>query len=620
MITPEQGLTILQDTIRYKRRHRDYTRVCELADLYHKLISGENIGSLLKRFNRRESDEEFKQREALTVHITEPLAESIKAPFYRLGRLDNIKRNLNYERDNGTKREALEEVLSTFWGNEHLERYLATRLPDLNFSDPNAFVLVDFEEFDYRKDTAKPYPYEISTHEAIHFDYSYNTLNWLICHTIKDEVNPDTSRTRKQERYYLYAPDFVLTATQIIDTSTDVLYFDVEQGLKPLKDYEVWGDNFAGYYENAGKRFTFEMFRHKAGRVQAVRVGYKPDQVTNGRTFVSPMHAAVPYFMKLIKSVSELDLSVSLHVFPQKSTFAEPCHGSRTAEGGILTCDRGTDQFGKTCKSCNGSGIQVHKSSQDMMVFPLPTKLPANEILPLSERQHYHELPIHIVNWLDGYIDKLTVKAVKAVYNSDIIERPQFGTTATEVSENKEEMHNALFPFAEKHSAIYRHLVTLAAIFTDKADGLEVVYEFPSDYKLKTEAQMLADLKLAKDSGASAFMVQEIEKDIAKKRFADDEDSYKKYLTKTLFTPFMGKSEAYITMLFQSNDVRQEDKVLYNYVDSIFDELQMEVEGFFDLPYKNQNPLVMEKVKALMEQMPKAIIPTLDLTNESTGE
>ncbi|WP_187260753.1 hypothetical protein [Pontibacter beigongshangensis] len=619
MITPEQALSILQDTIKYKRRHRDYERVTTLADLYHKLISGEGIESLLQQFSRRESDEEFQQRKALTVQITEPLAESIKSPFYRPGRLDNIKRALYYEQDNGTKREELEEVLAKFWGNEHLEKYLGTRFVDLNFSDPNAFVLVDFEEFDYRSEKAQPYPYEISSHEAINYEYRNNTLSWLICHTTKEVQNPDTGRNRKQERYYMYTPDFVLTATQVVDTSDTVAYYydALEEGLKPVKDFNVWGDNFAGWFKNGSDnkfdRFTLEVYQHNAGRVQATRVGYKLDNQTQGRTFLSPMHAALPYFMKLIKSVSELDLSVSLHVFPQKSTFAELCPGVSETQ----VCKGGKDPFGKTCQKCNGSGIQYHKSSQDMMVYPLPAKTPANEVIPLSERQHYHELPIHIVQWLDNYVDKLSLKAIKAVYNSDIIERPQFGTTATEVNENKEEMHNTFFPFAERYSTVYRSLTWLCAKFTDLADGLEIVFEFPSDYKLKSERQMLEDLKAAKDSGASAFLVQEIENDIAKKRFADDETAYKKYLTKTRFTPFIGKSESYIAALFMSNDVRMEDKVLYNYVDTIFDDLEMEVPGFFDLSYDRQSVIVMERVRQIISELPKAATPTLTFTENA---
>lgn len=618
MITVEQALLILQDTIKYKRRHRDYERTVSVANLLYKLTTGDGIETLLKQYTRRENDTEFKQRVDLTQQITPSVAESIKTAFYRLGRLDNIKRALFYEGDNGTKQEALEEVLSKFWGNEHLEKYLATRMVDLNFSDPNAFVLVDFEEFDYRNEKASPYPYEISSAEAINYEYKNNILSWLICHTTKQVQNPATGAKRKQEQYYMYTPDFVLTATQVVDSSDTIAYYydSMEEGLKPLKDFNVWGENFAGWFRNGTDknfdRFSLEVYQHNAGRVQAEKVGYKLDQQTNGRTFVSPMHAAIPYFMKMVKAVSELDLSVSLHVFPQKAVFELPCPGS-FVEGKQHVCMSGVDNFGKTCGRCKGTGVLTHRSAQDMMVYPLPPKAEKNDIVPLKDRQHYYELPIHIVQWLDQYVDKLTDKAIKAVYNSDILEKPRFGETATAVIETKEEMYNTLFPFAEKYSSIYRSLTYISAVFTDLADNLKIIYEFPSDFKLKTEAEMLSDLKNAKDSGASAFMVQEIEKDIAKKRFADDETAYKKYLTKTMFTPFMGKSENYIMALFMSSDVRTEDKVLYNYNDTIFDELEMERPGFFDLNYIQQLPIVNEKVKKIIDQLPKTDTPTLNL-------
>lgn len=613
MITPEQALTLLQDTIKHKRRHADYTRVTELASLYHKLISGEGADSLLQRFIRRESDTEFSQRVNLTQHITPSIAEAIMTPFYRLGRLDNIKRGLLYDGDNGTRAEALEDVLKGFWGNEHLERYLSTRLVDLNFTDPNAFVLVDFEEFDYRREKAQPYPYEISSTEAINYSYKNNKLEWLICHTIKDEENPETGRKRKQERYYLYTDDFVISAIQNVDTSEATAYYydALEQGIKPLKDFEVWGGNDYTTWENTGKRYDFQLFRHKAGMVQAVRVGYKLDQVTNGRTYVSPMQPAVPYFMELVKSVSELQLSVSLHVFPKLSIYEEACPGL-TIDNTYHACNKGSDTLtGQQCKKCGGSGILVHRSSQDIKVYPKPKH--KEDVIPLADLEHYHTIPIHIVQWLGEYVDKLKLNAYRAVYNSDIIGKPQFGETATKVIEAKEEMTNALFPFAEKYSSIYRYLVSLAASFTDMLQGLEIIFEFPSDYKLKTEAEMLLDLQNAKNSGASAFLIQQIELDIARKRFADDEQGFKKYVTKTQFTPFLGKSEAYITALFMSNDVRPEDKVLYNYVDTIFDELEVEQPGFFDLAPNQQTPIVMAKVKTILEQLPQSVAPSLTL-------
>lgn len=606
MITPEQALAILQDTIKHKRRHRHYTRVTELADLYHKLISGEGLDTLLKPFARRESEDEFRQRVNLTQQITPSLAESIIQPFYRPGRLDNIQRDLVYESDNGRKRERLEEVLSGFYGGEHVERYLSTRFADLNFTDPNAFILVDFDRFDARQLQApQPYPYEISSHEAINYHVHRNKVEWLISYVTTEETNPATGRIKKQDKYYFYAPGFVLVATQEIDDTKDLpLYDGLEQALIPLKDFSVWGDNYTGTNTIGGKRFSYELFDTKSEEIQVVRIGYKLDKVTKGQTYVSPLQPAVPYFMKLVKSVSELDLSVSLHVFPQKATFEEPCPGT-VEQGQQNPCKDGSDMYGNTCKRCNGSAVLTHRSSQDLMVYPLKKGTSRDEVVPLKDRVHYYELPIHIVNWLDQYVDKLCLKAVKAVYNSDIIERPQFASTATEVTENKEEMHNTLFPFTERYSSVYKHIVRLCATFTDLADGLSILFEFPSDYRLRTEAEMLLELKAAKDSNANAFYIQSIEDSIARKRFADDEESYLKYKVKTLFTPFLGKSENYILALFQSNDVRIEDKILYNFNDSIFDELQMEVPGFFSLAYSEQNRLVMGKVEKIKATLPR---------------
>ena len=50
--------------------HKYYARTVYLADLYKKLITGEEIAPLLDRFTPREDEEQFKQRVRLTQLVT----------------------------------------------------------------------------------------------------------------------------------------------------------------------------------------------------------------------------------------------------------------------------------------------------------------------------------------------------------------------------------------------------------------------------------------------------------------------------------------------------------------------------------------------------------------------
>jgi protoheme IX farnesyltransferase len=55
-------------------------------DQYTKYVTGEDVGSLLRQFNPREGDEQFKQRKDLTQAVTSDMANRILSPMYKIGR------------------------------------------------------------------------------------------------------------------------------------------------------------------------------------------------------------------------------------------------------------------------------------------------------------------------------------------------------------------------------------------------------------------------------------------------------------------------------------------------------------------------------------------------------
>ncbi len=583
MITPEQALVILQDTVKNGTVHRDYNRVTELADWYFKIVTGVGIEELLKKFVRREDDVMFDQRKELTIAITPAVAETLTSPFFRLGRLDNIKKSISSE-GNDKQVQEVKDCVAAFWGKESLDKYIATRFIQMGKTDPNAWVIVEFDSFDARYEKARPYPVEVSSKEAINFSVVNNECQWLIIKTPYQIKVKDVYKEGYQ--YTMYLANDILQYTP---------YFDGQEFI-----VAGFSENNALAWNIGEKKYTLAQYQPRGGEVQAVRVGYIPDPVTDDRTFVNYFHAAKPYFEKTIKTVSEMDLSMSLHAFQQKIQRVEECPGMPKEP-----CYDGYTEAGLVCKKCGGTGKDdIHKSAQDIITVPFPDKGDPKPIT-LDDIIKYHGPEVGLLVFQDQYIDKLEIKAIKAVFNSDVISKTTVVQTATERIENKDEMYNTLHPCAEHISKTYKKFVRLIAAFTDNLQGLIVQYEHPSDYKFKTVNEMLADLKQAKDSGASHFVIQQLEKDIAAKLYADDDIAFLKYLVKTRFISFLGKSEETIKWLFETGRVRKEDEVLWSYSDAIFDELEEEVEGFFLMTSAKQWPYIQAKVKALMEALPK---------------
>lgn len=571
---------ILVKTIAGKLRHKDYDRVISLAKKYKQLITGEGIDELLRQFVRREDNDLFEQRKQITKQITPAVMNSIMKPAYKVPRCDNIKKEIIFKVEK--KKELLQEKIDKFFGHTSVDGYLSTRFIQLDFTDPNAFIVVEFDYFDPLKENASPRPFEVSSEMAINFKYKNNVLKWLIVLepiTFKSAEGGDVDG----EKYTMYLDNNIIVYTEVSNDTRSSEYQEIKR---------VGED----------RAFIVERHQPKGKRVQAFRIGHELDLVTDGRTFVSPAEPAMSWLEKSIKHVSEMDLSVALHAFPQKAVIAKPCND--------MHCKGGTHQLtGEICKTCNGSGTLIHKAAHDVIEVPMPKT--GDEFPDLAKFVAYFTPDVAFLKWMEEYVDKLEEKAIKAVYNSETFKRDEVQRTATGENIDLQNVYDTLYPIGEQYSYLWCGLVGLIATFTDNDQDLELIHKFPRDFKFKSETELLNDLKAANESSAPVFLKQEISWDIARIRYRDDHQALRRYEVRNYFMPFMGRPFAEITFIISSGLCRPYDKVLWSNFDIIFDDLERENESFYSLKYTEQVKLVNSKVEMILEQTQKSSAITL---------
>lgn len=591
-MTLEEALALLFDTVRNNKRHKDYKRVVDLATLYNQLITGQNINALLKQFVRREDKSSFDQRVQITQQLCPAWADSIMTPFYKVGRLDNVKRVIGFSDAEGSdrKRAEIEDAIGEFYGHESLEEYLATRFVELSFTDPNSFIVVEFDDFDPNVEKARPYPIEYSSTQAVNYLYKNNILQWLIIQEDPVPVVLADGTKRQAAAWRMYLPDLAIRLVQT---------FEFENQLTNVTLGAVNNQVINGYWQqNSSQVYEVTIAQPGGGEIQAIRVGYKRDLSTAGRTFVNPFNAALPYFMKSIESVSRADLSQCLHAFPQKVQYVEKCDGYKEN-----TCKNGKDDRDRTCKACKGSGVKVHTSAQDaiLLAFPKPN---VTTPLKVTEVIAYVTPPIDLLKFQSDEIDALEAKAKRMVYNAETLVKTTVEDTATGVIATKDEMNNTFFPYAKAAARTWKFATRLTAVFIDCSLGLELVYNYPKDLKLQSVVELIATLKLAADSGAPSFLIQSIQRDIASKVNVDDEQGYLKIIVKERFTPFLGKSSEEIMFILTSGFARLEDQILWTHSDTIFDDLEQQEPGFFSFTYDKQWPLIKKQIDKIAAALP----------------
>lgn len=584
-------------------QHQDYARVTELAETYNIYITGLGIGKKLIQYVPREDATMFAQRMRLTKSITPAVASSIRTPFNKVIRNDRIRKDIQIK--NEPRKQAVETMMKSYYGskrkkNRGLEHWLKTRFIELQFSDPNAWVVVEWSAAPTEGQPVQPRPFEVCAEWAQNFMVVNDEIKWLFVKQpitylsktpqatastganagagVPGVVQPAQETAKNQgHRFTLYDEDVTVVYEQ-----ADLEYLKTN----PLKEGETT-------VEIKSVTYIVRTYTPLVGYPPVMRIGYKRDDATKGRTFVNPWHDALCFFDKTLKTVSELDLSMTLHAFPQKIQYVQKCQGASKEK----RCNGGRIPTGEQCTSCGGTGYKIHTTGQDAILLPMPDG--KDDMLDLEKILVYKSPPIDLVKFQDEYTEKLELKAHRAVFNSQALIKKTF-QTATENDNNFQSIYDALEPFTEKLSEIWREHVILFAIIAGEtdADNIDATHEFPSDFKLKTDDVLLGERKIASESGAPSFLVETIDDDLATITYAGDPLGMQKYRIKRRFFPFMGKSPDEIAEAVTSEFVAKAPKVLYFNFDQIFKDLESENPEFWLMTdFKKQRGLVDKKVQ-----------------------
>lgn len=592
---------IVSESIVSQTYHPYYKRVTELAVKYKQLITGENIDSLLHQFVKREDGVMFDQRKRITQIITPCISELIRQVFNKVGRTNNIVKKIQFDNtENDSERLVkINEVVSKYYGEDSLDEYMETRFTDISFTDPNAFIVTEFDiEIDAngKVEYLQTRPLEISSTEAINFKYENNQLKWLLI-----KLPSEYQGIKKIEignSYTIYLENFSIKYTQI---NSELLKDSV---IGYINTTDANNNPVTFFKANKSLSFLVQEFEHKSKSVPAIRVGYKMDLVTDGKTCVNPFHGAMPYFMKTIKTVSEFDLTMCLHAFPKLFQYERKCQGAQND-----SCSKGLNTEGSMCTKCKGSGLMIHTTAQDAVIIPMPKD--ATEMFDLSKMIHVESLDISLPDFQNKYINQLANQIFNTVFSSDTIQTPNVTTaaTATEVIVTADNKNNTLYPYAKKYSSVYKKQVTISGYYLDMEDII-VIHQFPRDFKLKTLAELLSELKLANDSNAPGYVRRELSSDIAEQQFIDKPLELQKIKSKSIFYPFPDKTDMEIVFIISNNKTTLSNEILWANFDNIFAELEFDAEikneYFYDYAITKQKELITAKVEAMKLEISEA--------------
>ncbi len=579
-MTKDEGLQILIDTIRDEKRHANYKRVCDLAELYYKYNTGDGLDTELKKIDTKQTELEFQQQVRLTCHITPVILASIKSPYRKVSRTHPLTDRITWnEKDDQQKQSEIRNILNKFNKDQSLDQYFEENLLNYNFNDPNAWLLLDFSEFDNKIEKAKPYPVEISAKEVIDFKYNSESLEYII--------------TLIGNKHTIYLENDIIMATELKPFA---------EGTNEIGKEILYFDNQKNYYIDINKKtYLIEYFEPKGKRVQAVRFGFIQDQQTKGQTFVSIYDTQLPLLKKTIKVNSELDLSMTATAFPQRYMYISPC----PVCGG-----KKMDMQGVTCDTCHGTGqVDTQNTVLDIMKIPLPQD--KEDIIDLNKLFATNTPDIETLRFLNEFLDKKKIEIHNSHFNNELFTKQEVSTTATKELLDRDNIDDTLFPYAQKYSNLWIFVVEMIASFREIDKGINIEHQFPKHFKVQSLSDLMDELKKAHDSGASSSIIASIENDINDILYSDRPEELNKINIKTYFNPFFGMSQENIRLTISSGKTTQCNAILYDNYEGIWNELEMENEELYQMTKPKIKGLLDKKIEKLILEINKETQTTL---------
>ena len=550
-----------------KRYYPEYLITTEQAERWTRQVTGIGLNEELKRFNRRESEEEYEQRVRLTIHISKSISNKVANGFKKPFRASGVKEVIK-----GENAVQLKTIVNDFTEKRTFTEVLGEVYLRLNLTDPNAVLLLDVNPFDPVVETPKAKLIEIPSENVLYYEEEDDVVVHLIFSETFTVVEGD--ELIEKIGYYSVTPDSI---TKLRPVPKDEV--------PNIDSFRILTEESEYFYSE--QLYAVETVENNLGYVPAMRPGYLLSITTKGLTYESIIEVAMPYYLKMLDSNSEFDLANRLHAFPQKVGYYPRC-----VEKG---CVNGQTANGDKCKTCKGTSymIPVHSSTQDFIGLPYPKN--GEEAIDVTKLFTYITVDTSTMEYQRGELTRLEEKILDCIFNNDIYSKVTVEKTATETNSKKDNVNDTLYFFAQGFAQLWKFFVEALADYNGiHEDTVSVQYIFPNDFKLETLDELIENYKVAVESNAPAFLVNQIAEDIARKIYADDPVELEKFRIAQMINPFAGESAEVINakLTFASSD----QQYLYANLGQILQDIEAEDPDYY-LNLEETLRRVQEKVR-----------------------
>ena len=641
-------------------RHKHYRETLKQAKFVRDINTHETEKQFeyILKYRIRETNQQKLQRLRLTNSSTSSAVAPVYSYLEEVLRVDNVTKIIKHtdEKVEIEVRQKMENYVDGF----SIYRWLFDMMYLAQKNDPNMWVVFESDMvtgFEGAVTDVNMYPILFESKDVIDYKRDkYGNLSYFIGRRTRFAELKDNPGDRvEMEDYYMYMPGmtihlseysadmhnainyedlgYELITIDVKDSADDARYDEGNWWLYNLLGYpyeELYGRGnsilpyiesyvnrqppvlSSSYSKDSVRQFYVNTVKTNTEEAPPHPLGAFPCAKESNEIFESIVEPARPILMDLMRDKSYLDVVKTLHTFPRLFQFVKPCNNEHKEYGQCYGgYYGGIRELLYQCVECGGTGKRTQGGEQDLIELEWPRN--HDDMVDLEKLSHYETLSEWLPGWLREEHDREMRSVILACFNQELRPNMTQAATATEVVIENNKIYNKLSIFAEHLSRGWVKAHRLAFQYLGKQSGIEnLSMVHPLDYRLKSEAQLVAEYKAMVDAGLPSPILFKKQLDILKKQYRDNPLIIMNIEAFNSFMPFSDKTPEQINAIIAKRDNTDYDVVLWEN----FPRIQMEIyRDDPDTPFAlrtldDQQAEITEKVEDLNRTIRYRTTPT----------
>lgn len=484
ILTPEEIKEYIKNP-----RAKEYLSDAREFEMRHRLhVLGEGYDTWLEDQSKDlEAPKTLARKKKLCRPKTVSLISQIQKQFSKIFRAKGNVFNYTFKGDKKDQQVEFSIYLQNFSNGMSMDQVMQDIWFKAMFERFNGFIGIELKSYDELKDKAKEEPFvKLYTVNQTHDVYirgnrvEYIILNWLV--KIGDEMKD---------------------AYRVIDDEKDVIYYMDAQS-EPVAVMKITEENPEGIIDSIPNKFK---------QVPFIHVSSYRESSTDDHKKISVISTILGDADNFLSVSDDHTISVKMH---QKPIFY-------TAPAMCITCN-GTGETTRLKEDGTNESTACGICKGQKMVSPLMTDVSQGYILPHVES---NDGTIQAATAPCGYvspdIESLREQRVEMESEKKAMERGALGVeglltiedtprqeTATKAELNLQPLMDTLEPFSANASTVRQFLTDMTGrvVYADSFEKSYIYYG--RKYFLKSESQVMDDLKKSREAGATKAFIREL--------------------------------------------------------------------------------------------------------------